>query len=387
MESPEDAPPDWTRWYVGSVEDIEPPFDTSPGSEVTPEVFRKWRSPRRGTSNPQRMNNPVWHWLARSRIDAYAATKAMRRASPFTAGPGWCNDRFGQSATVLPDGRLVLIAGEHEDHYDPDFYIYNDVIVISPGGAIAIFGYPEGIFPPTDFHSATMVGDQIVLVGRLGYGEPEVVETPVFLLDWNTFVISRRPTTGHSPGWLHRHTAELAPDGASILIRGGVLGLPDHRLRDNIDDWRLRLGEWRWERLTDRRWPSWSVEREDRKSHSLSEIGWALQSRDWRWTAQLKEETATIRRAVGAAPDLDLAARLYRPPVPHAVLPEQEGEFGVHRIGVDGVVVKYREDPRAVSVRIEGELPAATVKSLLDDFAAKLSRLENTQIVVHALAS
>ena len=38
----------------------------------------------------------------------------------------------GRSTVWLPDGRVVLIAGEHEDSYDPDFCIYNDVVVIQP---------------------------------------------------------------------------------------------------------------------------------------------------------------------------------------------------------------------------------------------------------------
>ena len=44
-------------------------------------------------------------------------------------GPVWCFSRFGTSLTELPDGRFVQIGGEHEDFYDPDFCIYNDVTV------------------------------------------------------------------------------------------------------------------------------------------------------------------------------------------------------------------------------------------------------------------
>lgn len=42
---------------------------------------------------------------------------------PFS--PVRCFQRFGSTVTVLPDGRLVHIGGEHEDEYDPDFCIYN----------------------------------------------------------------------------------------------------------------------------------------------------------------------------------------------------------------------------------------------------------------------
>jgi len=69
----------------------------------------------------------------------------MRGPSSFSVGPAWCFERFGKSETTLPEGRVVHIAGEHEDHYDPDFYIYNDVIVIGRDGSIAITGYPREI--------------------------------------------------------------------------------------------------------------------------------------------------------------------------------------------------------------------------------------------------
>ncbi len=55
-------------------------------------------------------------------------------------GPVWTFDRMGQTRTELPDGRLVCVAGEHEDYYDPDFHIYNDVVVFAPGGGVEVYG-------------------------------------------------------------------------------------------------------------------------------------------------------------------------------------------------------------------------------------------------------
>lgn len=92
--------------------------------------------------------------------------------------PIWCFNRVGQTQTIvrrlnsntLPkdddptasDGfyRTIYIGGEHEDSYDPDFVIYNDVVVIhghkeTAGlGEIAIYGYPDDDILPTDFHTA-----------------------------------------------------------------------------------------------------------------------------------------------------------------------------------------------------------------------------------------
>ena len=73
----------------------------------------------------------------------------------------WCANRFGQSLTRLPVGRAIQFGGEHEDSYDQDFCIYSDVFVHHPDVRVDVYGYPDDVFPPTDFHTATMIGDSI----------------------------------------------------------------------------------------------------------------------------------------------------------------------------------------------------------------------------------
>ncbi len=113
---------------------------------ITRESFLEWRSPRFGRTNRERMNNPVWEWLIKSKMSAFWAAEKYQTPSAFEAGPGWCFRRFGQSSTTLPDGRVLLIVGEHEDHYDPDFYIYNDLVVRHPDGAWIFLGIPGTFF-------------------------------------------------------------------------------------------------------------------------------------------------------------------------------------------------------------------------------------------------
>jgi hypothetical protein len=137
----------------------------------TRQEFRKWRSPVRGKTNPQVMDNPFWAWCVNhADQNAYQINKKFGGPDSFNSGPCWCFQRFGQARVQLPDGRVVLIAGEHEDYYDPDFYIYNDVVVMDDS-KIQIFGYPESEFPPTDFHSATLTESGVLLIGNLGYPE------------------------------------------------------------------------------------------------------------------------------------------------------------------------------------------------------------------------
>ncbi len=353
---------------------------------VTPELFLKWRAPRLGTSNPERMNNPVWEWLIKSRANAFVVNERLKGPSPFEAGPGWCFDRFGQSSNQLPDGRVVFIAGEHEDSYDPDFYIYNDVVVQHPDGRIEIYGYPRDIFPPTDFHSATLVSNRIVLIGNLGYPDKRAPgRTQVIALDLDTLSISTLQTSGMSPGWIQRHKATLADDGRSILIQGGKLdrGDPDKSLVENIDDWKLHLSDWRWERLTERRWPRWEVRRKDGERNHLFDYQQAV------WAKKIPElgkagqelnknlKIPTAEEELGKPLDLELFDHLYKPTVAHEVVVKSEDEYNVVRVKIEGVLVRYVEEMDNIQMTVEGDLPQHTLDALTRDLLDKLSVLEN----------
>jgi hypothetical protein len=125
--------------------------------------------------------------------------------------------------TLLPDGRAVQVGGEHEDFYDPDFCIYNDVFVHEKDGTVAIYGYPEAVFPPTDFPTATLVGDFVYLIGSLGYqGTRRFGETPVYRLDIRTLRVDRLDTGGEAPGWIYEHRAVAAPPHG-IRVWGGIV--------------------------------------------------------------------------------------------------------------------------------------------------------------------
>lgn len=192
---------------------------------VKPAEFLRARTRRFGTANPERMAEPFWIGMIRSGVSGYAATTHFKGPSSMTEEkPVWCAQRFGQSLTVLPDGRVVQIGGEHEDSYDPDFCIYNDVFVHGTDGTIRILGYPEAVFPPTDFHTATLIGDAIYIIGSLGYGgRRDYGRTPVHRLDTRTWQIDRLEASGPSPGWIHGHRATRIGDEEILMTGGEVL--------------------------------------------------------------------------------------------------------------------------------------------------------------------
>lgn len=199
-------------------------LDDSAEFRATPADYQQWKSPRFSTTNPQRMNNPFWDDMIRSGKNAYLAREHFQDKKDFNKpGAVWCFNRFGSSLTKLPDGRYVQVGGEHEDYYDPDFYIYNDVVVHDGQGNFEIYGYPQAAFPPTDFHSATLVKDEIYLIGCLGYTEQRVTgQTPVYRLKTDTWQIEKLETTGTNPGWIFRHRANYDPQRNVIRVEGGT---------------------------------------------------------------------------------------------------------------------------------------------------------------------
>jgi hypothetical protein len=341
-------------------------------ANIDPELFLKWRDTRRGTSHAQRMTNPVWQWLVRTRLDAYSASAEVTGAELCPGVPRWCCQRMGQTETRLPDGRTLLVAGEHEDHYDPDFYIYNDVIVLGSDDSIDIYGYPEEDFPPTDFHTASLVAGDLVLVGNLGYPRQRVAgTTQVLVLDPQTLRVRQIRSVGQLPGWISQHTAEVA--GTDLVIRGGTFF--DEPVCENIDDWKLDTRSWRWQRLTDRQWTRVRFSRADGSPHELWRIGQSLAFPAI--DEQIRQQgLGHLLPPVSSRADATACRQRYHPDLPHQPLPEDEDEYGVYRIRVGETVIRYNEDTMDVTMTVEGRLDEQTLQVLIDDLQDKLSRSE-----------
>ena len=220
---------------------------------VSEEEFRRAHSRVFGATNPERMQEPFWEGMIRAGICGFEAGRLFVPESPHALSPVWCAMRFGQSITFLPNGRIVQIGGEHEDFYDPDFCIYNDVLVHGPDGSIAIFGYPEDVFPPTDFHTATLIDGGIYVIGSLGYVDRRRYgATPVHRLDVETLRMERLEAGGDAPGWVYEHRADRI--GASqIRISGGKVVTSDGKQETHADNTAAFILDvermlWRWER-------------------------------------------------------------------------------------------------------------------------------------------
>ena len=216
---------------------------------VTELEYRNGFCPRFGKANPQVMEVPFWKEMVRSGISAYGARIQFREAAEQN-GPAWCFSRYGCSFTELPDGRFVQIGGEHEDFYDRDFCIYNEVIVHSSPGEFQIMGYPKDVFPPTDFHSATYLDGYVYIIGGLGYhGARLFGTTPCYRLSCKTWSMEEVQTIGEKPGWIYEHKCRF--QDKSLIVSGGKIcrfkdGKEEHD--DNATTFKLDLltMSWTW---------------------------------------------------------------------------------------------------------------------------------------------
>jgi ankyrin repeat protein len=241
---------------------------TNTNKRVTADEFLIGRSRRFGHLNPEVMTIPFWDYMVVAAERAYSARLRLGAGKDFKppyhrdggaehraalrqkSDPVWCFERYGQSITVLPDGAIVEIGGEHEDSYDPDFCIYNDVVVHQAGGNFCIYGYPEDVFAPTDFHTATYLGGDIYIVGGLGYlGQRQYTTTPTYRLNCTTFAMESVSTVGDGPGWIHRHRASI--EGRNVIVTGGKIVTKSgggELFKDNADVFILDLDRRQWSR-------------------------------------------------------------------------------------------------------------------------------------------
>jgi hypothetical protein len=338
-------------------------------AEISRELFDQQRHPRFGTSNPERMNLAFWEWMIRgpeslppngkrgfekagwslqdgklkSAYGPYRVRQLFNLPLVHDDGPIWTFERMGASQTELTDGRIVCVGGEHEDFYDPDFCIYNDVVVLGPADEIEIYGYPKDIFPPTDFHSAILIENHLFIVGRLGYkGERRFGITPVYRLDLSDYHIEEIATSGDMPGWIFKHNARSGFDGIIVVEGGQVIQERngEELYRQNVEEYALDIQSGVWRQLTHRNWRQFQVRPEDRKLLVL-------------------ESRPKPKDLLPASID-------------HKVLACDDW-MGA-RIAVNGVPFDLKVGASKVKVLIEGELDANAAEKIIDEIRQRTEK-------------
>ena len=321
--------------------------------DITPDVFKEQCKRRFGRTNPEQMRMAYWEWMIRSMRDPVFIREELGLDELRGSDPDWCFERYGRTRTRMPDGRMICIAGEHEDFYDPDFCIYNDVIVLLPeedrsdikmdSCTIEIYGYPESIFPPTDHHSATVVENKIFIIGRLGYaGTRRENDTPIMALDLSNYRIEPVQARGQAPGWIYSHSAWYEPERHAIVIRGGKMWR-EHANSEIPNDsvHRLHLEDMRWERI---------AEHEARRHFVIRCNGFIRQDVEW---------------------------KAFRPTIPHEWIELDDRESPICQFMIDGVRITLDPWSTEIEVVMEGELSAVTRNLILSQLANHLREISD----------
>ncbi len=176
--------------------------------------------PTWGKKNPHLLDMPTWKFMILNDDWEPEDLRDMFRYDEdddYLEGPVFSFFRHGRTVTELEDGSKIYIGGEQEAEQSWDHYIYNDVVVVK-GDEIKIYGYPTKVFPPINFHSATLVGDKIWIIGGLGREKyRDYGKTPVWTLDLKSMKIEPKKVTGQVPGWVFGHKARLYTSPMRVL--------------------------------------------------------------------------------------------------------------------------------------------------------------------------
>lgn len=335
--------------------------------------------------NPTPIHDPVLYWIIQHRYAGYQLRDLIEAHTTLEPEyPVWCFDRMVQSCTSLPDGRQILISGEHEDFYDPDFFIYNDVVVIHPDGQIELFEYPLDQFPPTDFH--TTIFDEsrhrLIIVGNISHPEyRQTHTTQVAVLDLNTMQISMPTTTGHAPNWLSACQLEWHIAGEVLKIsQGQVMNSHISACTKNLSDWFLDVQTWEWSKSDLPAPQHWCFYRSDLNWMHLYEMSRFFSS------IQLNLDSHSAQQAllesIGTIPSLTVFEQLFQPPIAHQRIErEDENCFNRTCLQIDNQPIQYIDEMFCIELIMPHEFDPVLAQQLIEDLRSKLSLLENIEIV------
>ena len=361
-----------------------------------------------GYQNPTTVTNPFYSWVIKHDLSAWDVQRNIidsnRSNDTQAVKPIWCQARMGQSRTLLPDGRFILIGGEYEDYYDLDFCIYNDVIVVNTDETIEIYSYPKAVFAPTDFHTATLIGTgnnaHIIIIGSLGYSnDRQYTHTPVYKLNLNTFKIEQ-VATRNNMGWIRGHQATLRDN--QIIVKAGQILIDDTApLLDNIDTWVLNLNTLIWKNVThlDRKWQRFYIRRQDdnglslweykkldellQQQHNLqTDTADESQSKIDSIEDEVQKYSALIEEYTNQVPNIDIFHQLLIPPIDHEVISTFNDSDDLNgydtTLLIGDVKVGYKtKDNSCIQVIIEGKLSVDKLELLQQNLRHKLSKIEN----------
>ncbi|MFC4996057.1 hypothetical protein [Rubritalea tangerina] len=223
-----------------------------------------------GVQAAQDMTNPFWSTVCRrSLMPIKPMPPSMSEFFRLQAMLSY--ERFGMSETKLEDGRTILIAGEHEDYYDPDFFIYNDVIVKDANERFKSSAIPKTSFQPLTFTVPLSSATVSTSLAPWLHRQAQEKDTPVYYLDLKDYTIhqvnSGQALAGSSS--MKRSTNSRPTPSPSIV---GKRWIDSGDIIDNFSKWQLKLDTKQWTLVEERPWSQFRFSRKDGESNLLFDV-------------------------------------------------------------------------------------------------------------------
>lgn len=242
-------------------------------------------------------------------------------------------------------------------------------MILRANGSTEFYGYPTDIFPPTDFHSATLFGDEIFIIGGLRYpDERDPSATLVFRLQLSDFSMQVVKTCGNTPSWLYDHSAELDEARHTIVCSGGkVTHVPTGRTVENLTTWEFDLTTNTCSSLETKPFQRWILVREDEGYNELWSIEQVARASRSARKDDFSEKYRADFAARGHEVDADVFEARFTPPFAHTPIETADpygDNYRVHRFVVEGAVVRISEEMHEIAVTVEGEMSPDLLASL-----------------------
>ncbi|MDO4250383.1 MAG: hypothetical protein Q4C68_02615, partial [Moraxella sp.] len=288
------------------------------------------------------------------------------------------------SQTLLPNGCVVLIGGEYEDFYDPQFAIYNDIIVIDPKGGVKVYAYPKDIFPPTDFHSAVLIGDAIWVIGGLGYiQDRQYDKTLIYKINIHNFEITKVDAI-NDIGLIHHHIADV--DNHQILVKEGEILVNIHPLIDgefsykNMNTWAFDTKNLIWKNATNYQWCGFFIRPKTIQEFyfwEFNQLVWNMEYYQGKteFDEIIKDWINELSDCLGSCPNIQAYRNLYTLPMEFKL--QDSEEFRTTIISIDGIKVRCIEN-EYFEVYIEGQLAKNKLAMLKHHFCQTLALMVNS---------
>lgn len=333
--------------------------------------------------SPQMNSGDIFQWRMREDFSPYQIRCHLQEMGYTIKQPIWTFLlRMGQSVTELPDGTKVSIAGEYEDYYDPDFKIYNDVMIQKMNGEIQLWHYPIEQFPPTDFHTAyyDQVTHSIFLIGNLGYPENRKEDsTQVLRLNLNTLEIEKLECFGNIPSWLHHHEMKVINQHELEFSNGHVI--KNKKYLRNLYTWRLNIRTLEWSLPKQTIFDHWTLKSEHYYGFPFFECHQLLWDEENITAEEFEQSKQKIINHLGYLPNYKVYRWLYIP-LDDAIITQDEHEYSKYISNLYGYTLWYFENDDLMQAVFPDHIPYDFQKFLLNDLVYRLKQITGHDVIV-----